>query len=260
MQLIFHTAPNTHIELSELGNNTFYILGQEYKKSQSYREYTHKAIKDGRFTILDSGMGDHGDFLTNKEMFELVKELHPSEVIPTDNLYNKELTIQHTQQMIDWMKKDGLLETTKILMCPQGNTIDEYISCWKWAIDNECVSTIGMSKKTVPHVIVGEANDLNIAKARHIMYDILKVRGLMTKPIHMLGSEGPFEYEYYGDDKMIRSTDSCVAIWQGCNNSTFDQKDYQRIPTPSNYFDIVIEPHMKDSIKFNTDFFNKCIK
>ena len=47
---------------------------------------------------------------------------------------------------------------------------------------------------------------------------------------------------------------------QGCNNSTFDQKDYQRIPTPSNYFDIVIEPHMKDSIKFNTDFFNKCIK
>ena len=84
MQLIFHTAPNAHIGLSELGNNTFYILGQEYKKSQFYREYTHKAIKEGRFTILDSGIGDHGEFLTNEEMFKLVKELHPSEVIPTD--------------------------------------------------------------------------------------------------------------------------------------------------------------------------------
>ena len=55
---IFVTPPMNHLELSELGDNNFYILGQLYKRNEKYREYTKNAIKQGRFTILDSGVGD----------------------------------------------------------------------------------------------------------------------------------------------------------------------------------------------------------
>ena len=45
---IFVTPPVKHLELSELGDKNFYILGQLYKRNQEYRDYTKKAIESGR--------------------------------------------------------------------------------------------------------------------------------------------------------------------------------------------------------------------
>ena len=258
MKMIFHTAPNTHMELSEYGTNTFYILGQEYVKSEEYRKYTKKAIADGRFTILDSGMGDHGEFLQNEQLFELVKELHPNEVIPTDNLYDSEKTIANTMNMAKMLAYEGITDT-KIFMCPQGKTIDDYLKCWEWAINCPYVATIGMSKKTVPYVIAGEASDQSIGVCRNIMYDILKVRGLITKPVHMLGSEGPQEYIHYEGDEMIRSTDSCVAIWAAMNNQYFGSPEYVRISTPADYFTREMTSEQQELAIHNMKVFNAMV-
>ena len=256
MKMIFHTAPNTCMELSKYGTDTFYILGQEYVKSEEYRQYTKQAIADGRFTILDSGMGDHGDFLQNEQLFELVKELHPNEVIPTDNLYDSEKTIANTMNMAKMLDFKGITDT-KIFMCPQGKSIDDYIKCWKWAVEAPFVATIGMSKKTVPYVIAGEASDQAIGKCRNIMYDILKVRGLITKPVHMLGSEGPQEYIHYKGDDMIRSTDSCVAIWAAMNGQFIGDPNYKRISTPADYFTRNVSQEDHELAIRNMEYFNE---
>lgn len=39
---VFVTPPLNYLELSELGDNNFYVLAQLYKKYPEYREYTKK--------------------------------------------------------------------------------------------------------------------------------------------------------------------------------------------------------------------------
>ena len=154
---IFVTPPMNHLELSELGDKNFYILGQLYKRDEKYREYTKNAVKQGRFTILDSGVGDEGEVLTNKELFKLTLEIQPNEVIPLDVLYNKEETLNNFNQFLNWMKdarrKGFLYKRTSILACPQGDTYEDWIECYKYFLNNDFVSCIGMSKKAIPHIM-----------------------------------------------------------------------------------------------------------
>ena len=44
---VFVTPPINHLELSELGNENFYILGQLYKRNEEYRKYTKQATEAG---------------------------------------------------------------------------------------------------------------------------------------------------------------------------------------------------------------------
>lgn len=240
MKKIFFTPPNAHLDLSSYGTNNFYCLGQIYKKNPEYKKYALKAKQDGRFIILDSGVGDHGKPLTNKELFEVACELKPNEVIPLDELYNVNKTIYNTIQMYEWLVEAGLDSEIDILMCPQGNNLFEWFECYKTALNMPFVKTIGLSKKTIPHIVYGASSDEKIIESRHLIFDILKLLKLLTKPIHLLGSGGPAEYQYYKNEPLIRSTDSCVAIWEGMNGNMFDNPEYKRIPTPADYFELVI--------------------
>ena len=238
MKQVFVTPPTTQMILSECGNHNFYCLGQIYKKNNEYREYALKAKRDGRFIILDSGVGDHGQPLTNRELFEVACELHPNEIIPLDTLYYAQGTINNVIEMYEWLKEAGLENVIDIFMCPQGDTYEEWLECYNWALKDERVKTIGWSKKTIPHIIFpGCQADEYIGESRNILYDILKTWNLIQKPIHLLGSGGPQEYVHYKDEPLMRSTDSCVAVWEGMNKNFFDSPNYKRIPTPPDYFE-----------------------
>lgn len=259
MKQIFFIPPVSAMDLSEHGTHNLFVIGQRYKSDEKYREYVHKAKQDGRFLILDNGVGDEGEILTNEEVYALAKELQPDEVIPTDDLYNKTATILHTQDMISWLKRDGLLGKIHIFMCPQGNTLEEWVECYTWALNNPDVSTIGMSKKTIPHILFNAKPDELIAEARNMMYDILEYRGLLGKPLHMLGSAGPKEYEHYKYSKWVRSTDSCIAIWAGYNKVKFDSLWYKRIPTPKNYFDLKLDEEQREYALYNINNFKNIL-
>ena len=253
---VFITPPNSHLELSELGTNNFYCLGQIYVKNEEYRNYAKKAKEAGRFIILDSGVGDHGTPLSNRELFEVAKELQPNEVIPLDTLYNSPETIHNVIEMYSWLNDAGLTDKVKIFMCPQGDTYEEWLNCYDWALKDNRVSTIGFSKKTIPHILFpGCKADEFIGEARNIMYQILKTRGLIQKPIHMLGSGGPKEYRAYEGDSLIRSTDSCVAVWEGMNKNFFISMDYKRIPTPPDYFSREMTDEQIEDAKTNIKHF-----
>lgn len=259
MQQVFFIPPVSAMELSECGTNNLFVIGQRYKKDENYRNYVHKAKEQGRFLILDNGVGDEGEVLTNKEVFELAKELQPNEVIPLDVLFNNPDTKTNCIEMAYWLDEAGLADKVHIFMCPQGDDIEDWIDCYKWALNYDAVATIGMSKKAIPYVMFKSTGDKNIAKARNMMFDILKERGLLKKPLHFLGSEGPTEYIHYWGEDVVRSTDSCVAIWQAFCGQTFDSSNYQRIPTPPNYFDLKLDGNQYEMAKKNIDLFKKIV-
>lgn len=237
MMRVFITPPINHLELSELGDNNFYILGQLYKRDEKYREYTKKAIEDGRFTILDSGVGDEGEVLTNEELFQLTLEIEPNEVIPLDVLYDSTQTLINFNQFLEWLKEaraKGKLLNTTILACPQGKNWEAWYDCYKFFMWNKYVSCIGMSKKAIPHIM----NTDNIAFARNKVVSKLKAYNSLSKPLHFLGQGDPKEFIPYKNEKIFRSTDSCYPILAAINGQDIEKVEkFERIPTPSDYFE-----------------------
>lgn len=254
---IFVTPPVKHLELSELGDKNFYILGQLYKRSQEYRDYTKKAIENGRFTILDSGVGDEGEVLTNEELFELTKEIQPNEVIPLDSLYNRIETLRNFNQFLSWLKEERAkenLQFTTLLACPQGKNWDEWLSCYRYFLVNKYVSCIGMSKKAIPYIMKNE----NIAFSRSLVVSRLKGLGLLKKQLHFLGQGDPREFIPYKNAR-FRSTDSCYPILAAMNGIDLsDREKFERVPTPADYFDREIAPETMELIKKNVQFLREC--
>lgn len=254
---VFVTPPMSHLELSELGDKNFYILGQLYKKSSEYREYTKKAIADGRFTILDSGVGDEGEVLTNEELFKLTKEIQPNEVIPLDVLYNRNETMRNFNQFVEWLKieraKSNLMFTS-LLACPQGKNWDEWLDCYRFFLMSRYVTCIGMSKKAIPHIMESD----NIAYSRSVVVSRLKSMNLLRKRLHFLGQGDPREFIPYTGMR-FRSTDSCYPILAAMNGIDLsDSEKFVRVPTPANYFDREIDPNIMDLIKKNVNFLREC--
>lgn len=259
---IFVTPPMNYLELSELGDNNFYILGQLYKKSEKYREYTKKAIEDGRFTILDSGVGDEGEVLTNEELFKMTLEIKPNEVIPLDVLYNKDQTLINFNQFLEWMKeakiKGELDDQTNILACPQGDTFEDWMDCYKFFLYNKYAATIGMSKKAIPHIMKNE----DIAESRSQLVEILDRSNLLKKPLHFLGQGDPREFLMYNRNHFaIRSTDSCYPILSALHHQElFFNRIFKRIPTPHDYFEKEVTKKDLYLIKKNVDFLKTCCR
>lgn len=238
---VFITPPINHLELSELGDNNFYILGQLFKKSEKYREYVWRAKKAGRFLTLDSGVGDEGEVLTNEELFEMTRQILPNEVIPLDVLYNKEETIKNALWFIEKMSQVEEMKEVQIMAVPQGKDLFEWLECYKFFLDEEKVSTIGLSKKGVPYCIYGkEMKDQSIAEARHKVMLILETFHFLRKPLHFLGMGDPNEFLFYQSPRFVnvcRSTDSCYTVLSAIHKLDLSWHKFKRIPTPSDYFE-----------------------
>lgn len=258
---IFLTPPMNHLELSELGDNNLYIIGQYYKKNETYRKYVHEAIQNGRFTILDNGTGEEGEVLTNEELFKLTLEIKPNEVIPLDVLYDKDQTLINFNQFLEWMKEakiKGELDDTNILACPQGETFKDWMECYKFFLYSKHVATIGMSKKAIPHIMKNE----DIAESRSRLVEMLDALNFLKKPLHFLGQGDPREFHCYNHNHIaIRSTDSCYPILSSLHGIEIEfERKFKRIPTPSDYFEKEIKNEHMYLIKKNVEYLRRCCK
>ena len=123
-------------------------------------------------------------------------------------------------------------------------------------MNNELISTIGLSKIAVPYAFLGLKGDQKILEARHMAIDVLKTLDWIKKPIHFLGMGDPCEFTYYrlapglNKDGLLRSTDSCYSILAGMNGVDFQVRNFERIPTPHDYFESII-PHKAYSTIYN---------
>ena len=258
--MFFFTTANDCLRVSQHGaQKCFYILGQLYIKDQKYRVFVDSVVKDPfTFTILDNGVGDEGEVIDNNQLIELVDKLHPTEVIPLDYLYDAKKTIQSCEEFVKKLKK--IKTSTRILFVPQGKDLSEYLLCYKWALKNTDIATIGLSKKAVPYVFRTKKTTPSIEEARTRLYSILMKKRLIEKPIHLLGCGSVEEFKLYEDNSFIRSCDSCIAYLSAVRGCLFTDKNWTRFATPKNLFDIntnVINLMIFDQ---NKDIMNSYIK
>ena len=250
---LYIIPPVSALELMHKGDRIF-CLTQIYLKNEEYREFMKARVAEGCWVTLDNGVGDH-DPITQDVLFETMKDLNPSEVIPLDTLFDMNRTMKNLDDFIERMADEGMLDDSiQILGCPQGNTKEEWLECYQYMLENPDVSAIGLSKITVPHVFLGESGDQGIAKARNICFDYLKENDLLKKPLHLLGAGDPREFDHYNNHPMIRSNDTCNWVWSGINGISFEEGDFERIKTPKDYFDRIIPTNMytyaEDNIKW----------
>lgn len=247
--------PRAHLELMDLGDR-YFCLAQQYKKDANYRQFFKERVKQGKWVTLDNGVGDH-DFVSQDELFTIMKDLQPSEVIPLDVLKDGDQTFKNTVEFILRMKKENL-STIDVLACPQGDIFDEWMDCYIKLSNLSEVKTIGMSKLAIPWVISRSNNDENIGRDRNKMVDILTQEGLLRKSLHFLGAGEFDEFKHYKNNPFVRSTDSCFTVWSAYNNIKFDH-NFKRIPTPKNYFGLKFNEKQLSLSKENIEIFKNLL-
>ena len=240
--------PNGHLELMDLGNR-YFCLSQIYLRNEEYRNFFKQKVAEGKWVTLDNGAGDH-ETVTREQVLEIARELQPSELIPLDILFNSSETLENLEWTIEQMENDPLLKDVEIFACPQGENLAKWLFCY-----NE------MSKLAIPFVVSkSTGGDVGIARDRNQMFSYLKKANLLKKPLHFLGAGEPWEFEMYLDNEFVRSTDSCFTVWGGMNDQVFGTDDYERIPTPKDYFEREITQEQMPNVIANILYMNNLTK
>jgi hypothetical protein len=253
----FIIPPLKHLDLMNLGQR-YFCLAQHYLKSEEYRQFFKNKVKEGKWVLLDNGIGDHSP-VTQNDLFDIMVDLKPNEVIPVDTLFNKDQTLLNLDSFIKKMDEKNLLSKIEIFACPQGYTKDEWLECYSYMLEHPNVNTIGMSKLSIPWCFKKVRGDVLISESRHLAFDYLRYNDLLNKPLHFLGMGDPNEFQYYinyndHDDSMIRSSDSCYSVLAAINGISFKNGNFQRIPTPKNYFDLEMTEDQIDLAKENIQY------
>lgn len=226
--------PLANLNLMNQGKIIF-ALAQLYLRHQSYREFIQEKKAEGWFIIMDNGAGDF-DLISNDELIGVVKELLPSEVIAPDVIFNKDATIEGYHRFMVSLYEHDLYGKVDVHFVPQGNTPEEWMDCYSFALEQDDIKTIGMSKIGIPHAWLGKfKDDQNTMEARHMCYDFLLEQDLIEKPLHFLGAQDPNEFARY-TNPLARSTDSCFTALAAMHDIEWAKGDFTRIPTPKNYF------------------------
>ena len=240
----FYTIPpNKNLNLMHQGDS-YFALAHHYISDKSYREYFLNLRKENpdAFITLDNGAAEHS-LVTEDVLLKIVKELRPDEVIAPDVLFDQKQTLLNLYYFTDKMINSRLTKHTKIFACPQGNTKEEWLECYKLMLSNPLVSTIGLSKIAVPKCWNDVVGDKMIAQSRNECVAELTKRGWLQKPLHLLGMGEHTEFDYYLQHKTpyIRSSDSCYTILAALNNISFRRGDLTRILTTNDYFDCTLD-------------------
>lgn len=250
--------PVNELKLMHNGDR-YFCLAQLYKKHSHYREFFKEQVKLGRWVTLDNGAGDH-DIVTPHELFEIMLDLQPSEVIPPDFLFDGIKTIRELELFYTAMKLSAdadKVHNVQILACPQGRNKQEWMFVYEYMLMHPGVHTLGLSKIAVPRAFMNATGDKMIKEARNLCYDILKENNLIKKPLHLLGMGSPKEFAHYQDDPFIRSSDSCNSVWSAINNQSWKDGEFDRTPTPKDYFTRYVSEEAKRLALENIIWFRK---
>lgn len=234
----FYTIPPVSaLSLMDEADDIF-VLAHLYYTNEAYRAFMKKKKAEGRFITLDNSAAERS-LVTPEVLMWCVRDLLPDEVVAPDILFDKDATIAAFiafEKQLDW---EGLLSKTNIFFCPQGSSMQEWKECYIFGLNHPSVATIGMSKIAVPKCFGTDLEeDQGIMETRILATQELINNNILRKPLHYLGAGNPFEFNFYNYEE-CRSTDSCFAIWAAMCGQDWergDKSDFERIPTPRDYF------------------------
>jgi len=257
----FTIPPNSAMELMHEGNMGYFCLAQHYYSNEAYRKFFKEQKAKGAWILMDNGSGDHA-LITEDILIECAKDLQPNEIVPPDILFDLSSTLNALDSFVDRMRREGL-DHIEVFAVPQGADRHQWIACYVYMLLHPKVKTIGMSKLGIPKAFLGEAkNDQGIMEARHMAVDYLLDNDLLKKPLHFLGMGNPLEFQKYvaWENPLFRSTDSCNSIWSAMNGQNWREGQFDRIPTPKDYFERTIDETQKSLAKMNIDWFKTLLE
>jgi hypothetical protein len=259
--------PVKNLELANEGDR-FFCLAQLYKKYDFYRHFFKQKVANKDWVTLDNGAGDH-DIVTKNELFEIMADLKPSEVIPPDFIGDGVKTIMSLEDFVRSMRDAGHLKTIQVLGCPQGNSKADWLFTYRYMLAHSHVNTIGLSKISATKLFYEGASsmstDLYVKQGRQECFYHLLNNNLLKKPIHFLGMGNPIEFDTYFESvqriselrEILRSTDSCNTVWSGMNKRLFEKGEFDRVPTPKDYFEKEMSQEDILRARLNISWFRK---
>lgn len=250
---VYVISPLSNLEPMKLGQRIF-ALAHLWVQSAQYRAFILDRKEEGYWITLDNSAAERA-LVTEDILIEICRELMPDEVIAPDVLFDKDATIINAIDFKNRMDEEGLLGTIDIFFCPQGIDREDWLTAYKWAINQDWINVVGFSKIAVPNAFLENyTDDQGIKEARHMAYDYLKEEELLVKPIHCLGQGDPTEFAYY-DHPMMRSTDSVYPVFAASLGQDFTVDHTTRTPTPHNFLETFDMTNVDmDLVKSNVQF------
>ena len=252
----FYAIPPLNNKDLHHNGDRYFCLAQHYLNDEAYREF-FLGLPEDAWVTLDNGAGDF-DTVTPNVLLDIVKELNPNEVIPLDILFNKQQTMVNAVKFKNML--DGIGYEGEVMFVPQGKSKEDWLDCYVWAIQQEWISTIGMSKIGIPFAFNNATQDNLIMESRHEAFDVLRQNGLLIKPMHFLGLGDPNEFAYYmcfPEGQYVRSNDSCNSVWSAMNGISWAAGDFKRIPTPGDYFERTVADDVVELADANMEYIQR---
>jgi len=192
-----------------------FVIAPVCLKFMEYRMFNAAQRRKGRFVVLDNGTFE-GELLEVEKLLDLVKLIHPQEVIAPDIIGNREETVRLARDFCVKLRNESLF--CQVQVCPQGNSFEDWLQCYQELVDLPQVSSIGVSY--VGHFEFPEDRDYfgpDMAPEETIrlrFFHYLVGRGLLRgdKRYHLLGLYSPSALSWYARYPFIRSIDTSFPI------------------------------------------------
>lgn len=239
-----HISPTKYLHKFTGLNGAHLLLAHLVEQDQYYADF-YANIVDNKYKILDNSAFEM--FKQGREMYDSSKLIEMGHRCKADCIvlsdYPKEpseKTINKAKELIPQFKDAGF-QTFFVPQSRKGET-DEYLDCFKWALDNDDIDVIGVSILGCP-IALGvdestyfEGNKSDSYKMQRFLsrWQIMRLldeRNYLDekaiKRFHFLGmTDGPREISLmkdYGYDQFIHTWDSSAAVWAGLHNIFFDK-------------------------------------
>jgi len=172
--------------------------------SRKYTQFYRRMSDEGKYVLMDNGAAENSQ-LGFEDLIIAYKAINPTEIVLPDALCNSVETIKRTTQFYDLFKRD--ISMYKLMVVPQGNTLEEWCDCALELIDRVPVNSIGVSKFL--EMETGEP-DVRVRACEFLKNYSSKTAAV---EIHMLGcSEGPHAVrDARNINPMVRGCDSAFV-------------------------------------------------
>lgn len=220
--LISHEVPISLLQKSKKFNDYDYCLLHLTYSNPEYRQYYMDAIKSGRQVLLDNGLFELGDALTNKQLAAGVVDIKPTWYVIPDCLHDTKTTIKRFEDF----KRDYKDLPGMCIGVVQGSTINELIYCYQFMSEHADKIAIPFDSKAFESYTKCDDILERWCIGRQLFVQHLVDTGLWNdlKPHHLLGCSYAKEFAntLYGNIS-IETVDTSNPVVAGIKHLVYGE-------------------------------------
>lgn len=187
-QSFCYIAPTEYLDFTT-ASKTHLVLAHLVDTDDKYAEFYNYRSKAGDYIMMDNSAYELKTPYSPDKLIELGKKINANAIVLPDYPFeHSSKTISAAEKFIPQFKKAGF----QTFFVPQSKTgdLEDWINCYKWAIDNKDIDIIGMSILGIPNAL----SNIDPSYARVVITQLLIDRKLfdVNRHHHYLGlNAGP---------------------------------------------------------------------